>query len=796
MTLRHVSGAIVVTVLTAGAVALMAQQPPPVDRTVLPILPPVYTNTINTTFRDSVQQIQPPLSAPAGAPNILLILLDDAGYAQTSTYGAPIPTPTLDRLAAGGLRYTRFNVTSLCSPSRAALLTGRTSHSVGMGVVTRYSNGFPGYDGNMPKSAAFISETLRQNGYSTAAFGKWHLIPEWETGPSGPFDRWPTGQGFDYFYGFLFGETDQWQPVLHEGTKVTAMDVPRGRDHDYTLNENLADKAISWIGQQKSATPNRPFFVYYAPGATHAPVQAPQAWIDKFKGQFDMGWDRYREQVFARQKQLGVIPPDAVLTPRPNGIAAWDSLSPDQKKLAARMMEVYAGFMAQSDYEIGRIVDAIAAAGQLDNTLVMYIAGDNGASLQGGPDGEFSIQADGNGMPETVPEMINHLGELGSGASSPQYPTGWAWAGNTPFQMGKQYASYLGGTRAPFVVHWPSRIKERGTIRGQYHHLIDVAPTLLEAAGLPAPTSVNGVVQKALDGVSMLYTLTDAKGADRHTLQYYETFANRAIYQDGWMASANGGRLPWVRTGAPDPEASPWELYNIREDYSQATNLAAVYPERLESMKALFLSEARKYQVLPLDPRSNERLAPQLRPSLTPGRTVFTYYGSDLHLYDNLAPPVRNQSHSITADIVVPKDGGDGVIVAAGGRMGGYSLFLKGGRVHYTYNFVGQEWTDLASTAVLPAGPATITLRFDYDGGGNGKGGTAVLGVNGQTVAERRIPRTAPTIFYYYETFDLGEDIGTSVGNYPSPFRFPGTIKTVKFEIVKDVAKPAPARAQ
>ncbi len=793
MKLRLVSKGMIATALAVG-LANTARTEAALDRTVLPITPLAYSNKIGTSYRDSVAQIQSTLFAPAGAPNILLILLDDAGYGQTSTFGAPIPTPTLDRLAAGGLRYTRFNVTSLCSPSRAALLTGRNSHSVGMGIVTRYSNGFPGYDGNMPKSAAFISETLRQNGYSTAAFGKWHIVPEWETGPSGPFDHWPTGEGFDYFYGFLFGETDQWHPELHEGTKLTAMEIPPGREGDYTLNENLADKAISWISQQKSVAPGRPFFVYYAPSATHAPLQAPKAWIDKFKGQFDMGWDRYREIVFERQKQLGVIPSDTKLTPRPAELPAWDSLSPDQKKVSARMMEVFAGFMAQSDHEIGRVIDAIAAMGQLDNTLVMYIAGDNGASLEGDIEGKVSIQATGNGVRETTAQMLSRLDELGSESTSPQYPAGWAWAGNTPFQWGKQFASHLGGTRDPLVIHWPSRIKNAGGIRGQYHHLIDIAPTLLEAAGLPAPVSVNGVAQKPIDGVSMLYTFADASVPDRHNTQYYETFANRSIYQDGWVAAARSGRVPWIKTGEFDFEKQPWELYQISKDYSEANDLAAAQPERLDAMQKLFLAEARKFQVLPLDPRSNERISPQLRPSLTPGRKVFTYYGSHLNLYDSLAPQVRNLSHTISAEIVVPKNGGDGVIVSAGGRMGGYALFVKDGRVHYTYNFVGQEWTNLDSTETLSPGPTTVTFRFDYDGGGNGKGGNATLGVNGKTVAEKRIPRTAPTIFYWYETFDLGEDVGTPVGDYPSSFRFPGEIKEVTIEILDSgIKKSAPS---
>jgi arylsulfatase A-like enzyme len=769
----------------------------PIDRTILPIPPRPYVNQIGTSYRDSTSQIQPTLSAPPGAPNIVLILLDDAGYGQTSTFGAPIPTPTLDRLAAEGLRYTRFNVTALCSPSRAALLTGRNNHSVGMGIVTRYSTGFPGYDGNMPKSAALISETLRQNGYSTAAFGKWHLIPEWETGPAGPFDHWPTGQGFDYFYGFLFGETDQWNPELHEGTRLVSMDVPPGREADYTLNESLSDKAQAWIRQQKSVAPDRPFFLYFAPGAIHAPLQAPKAWIDRFKGQFDQGWDHYREMTFARQKELGVIPADAKLTPRPAELAAWDSLSPDQRKVSARMMEVLAGFMAQTDHEIGRMLDTIRDLGQSDNTLVVFIAGDNGASLQGDSEGKFSLQVTGNGVHETTEDLLGRLDELGSATSSPQYPTGWAWAGNTPFQWGKQFASHLGGTRAPLVVSWPGRIRAAGGIRGQYHHLIDIVPTLFEAAGVPAPTQVNGVVQMPVDGVSMLYTFDDASAADRRTTQYYETFGNRSIYHDGWLAGARGGRIPWIRTGDFDFDKQPWELHHIGEDYSQATDLAAAEPERLEAMRARFMQEARRFQVLPIDPRSNERISPKLRPSLTPGRTTFTYYGPPLNLFDNLAPPVRNESYTIEAEIVVPAGGADGVIVADGGAMGGYSLFVKGGRIHYLYNFVGRELTLLAAGERLPPGPATVALRFDYDGGGRGKGGRAVLAVNGMPVAEQRVPRTAPTIFYWYETFDLGEDLGTPVGDYRSPFRFPGKIGKVTVEITKEGSSggdEAPAR--
>ena len=770
------------TIIAGACCSILLNAATP-DRTTLPIQPGPYTNSIGTSYRNSTPQIQPPIKTPADSPNILLILLDDAGYGQTGTFGAPIPTPTLDRLASGGLRYTRFHVTSLCSPSRAALLTGRNSHAVGMGIVTRYTTGFPGYDGSMPKSAAFISEMLRQNGYATAAFGKWHLIPEWETGPNGPFDHWPTGQGFDYFYGFLHGETDQWHPILHEGTKLRTMDIPVGRESDYTLTENLADKTISWINQQKSIAPNQPFFAYFAPGGTHAPLQAPKAWIEKFKGKFDLGWDRYRELVFARQKELGVIPPETALTPRPQGLPTWDSLSPDQKKIAARFMEVFAGLMAQTDHEIGRIVDAIAATAQLDNTIIIYIAGDNGASLEGDMQGKFSIQATGNGVRETTTNVLKRLDEIGSDTSSPQYPTGWAWAGNTPFQWGKQFASHLGGTRDPLVIYWPNRIKKAGGIRQQYHHLIDLAPTLLEAAGLPVPAEVNGVVQQPLHGVSMLYTFDDDAAAERHTTQYYETFANRSIYHEGWIAGARSGRVPWIKQGDFDFEQQPWELYNLSADYSQSHDLAAEQPNRLALMQKLFESEARRYNVLPLDPRSNERIDPALRTNINATRNRSIYFGSGLHLYDGQAPAVRNTSHLITADIVVPPSGSDGVIVASGGSQGGYSLFVAAGKLHYTYNFVGHEYTRIAAAENLPFGPVTVSMRFNYDGGGRGKGGNALLSINGKIVAQKHIPQTAPTIFSWYETFDIGEDVGSTVDVYPRLFPFQGTIKQLSVEV-------------
>lgn len=751
------------------------------DRTVLPIAKTPYTNQVGTSYKDSIAQKHAPVTAPAGAPNILLILIDDAGYGQTSTFGAPIPTPTLDKLAQDGLRYTRFHVTALCSPSRAALLTGRNHHSVGMGTLTNYGTGFPGYDGDIPKSAAFVSETLRENGYSTSAFGKWHLAPDWETSPVGPFDHWPTGQGFDNFYGFIGGQSDQWNPELYQDTQPTAMSVPPGREGHYTLNDSLADHAIAWIQQEKSITPDRPFFIYYAPGATHSPLQAPQEWIDKFHGKFDMGWDRYREMVFEQQKRLGVIPADTVLTPRPAELPAWDTLSPDQKKVAARLMEIFAAYMAQSDYEIGRIVDEIAATGQLDNTLIFYIAGDNGASLEGGLYGTSDDMATINGAAETTAQIVQRLDALGGPDSRPHYPAAWAWAGNTPFQWGKQFASHLGGTRDPLVVSWPARITKTGGVRSQFEHLIDIAPTILEAANLPQPTSVDGAVQQPIEGVSMLDTFNNPDAPSHRTTQYFEMYANRAIYHDGWIAGARSGKLPWVHSGEFDFEKQPWELYDIRSDYSESHNLATAQPEKLREMQDLFAEQAKKFHVYPLDPRNSERANPALRPSLTEGRTTFTYT-TGLQLYDSLAPIVRNRSHTITAQVNIPAGGAEGVIVAQGAGCG-YSLYLKDSRPTYAYNFCGLGMTTITSSAPLPSGPAVIEVEFAYDGGGLGKGATATMLVNGKPVGSARIPRTVPISFSYDETFDIGHDAGKPVGDYAGPFVFTGSIRKVVIDL-------------
>ncbi len=756
-----------------AAHSLIAQEP---DRTVLPIAPPPFSGTIGTTYKDSTPSQIPPISAPDGAPNVLLVLLDDEGYGQSGTFGGLIPTPTLDRLAEGGLRYTRFHVTALCSPTRAALLTGRNHHAVGVGVITNLATDFPGYTGSIPKSAALVSEVLRENGYATAAFGKWHLIPEKEDTPAGPYDHWPTHQGFDYFYGFLNGETNQWYPELTLGTQPVEMVAPPGRKADYTLNEDLAGKAIDWIKAEKSLAPNKPFFIYYAPGASHAPLQAPKGWIDKFKSQFDMGWDNYREIVFEHQKKLGVIPQDTKLTPRPAAIPAWDSLSADQKKVAARLMEVYAGFTAQSDYELGRVIDAIAATGQLDNTLIIYIAGDNGASLEGGLYGTSNSMAQVNGVPETSADMASMLDELGGPTTEPHYPVGWAWAGNTPFQWGKRFASHLGGTRDPMVVFWPRRIKDAGGVRYQFTDATDVAPTILEAAGLPEPVEVDGVKQQRVDGVSMLSTFDSASTPGKHTTQYFEMLGNRAIYHDEWMAAARSGQIGWLPPAPDTMTQQPWELYHLSEDYSEANDLAKQYPNKVRQLQDLFDQEAKKNQVYPLNPLWVGR---QARPTAT----HFTYYAPTGHLYLSMTPAYENRSFTITARVEIPQDGTNGVLMADGGDGGGFSLFLKDGKPMLTYNFFRRQIITIASPTALAQGTASIVLKFDYDGGGRGKGAQITLLVNDHQVDQAHLAQTVPAAFSFEDTFDVGEDSASPVGDYESPFAFTGTIDRIDLDL-------------
>jgi arylsulfatase len=739
---------------------------------------------IGRTYKDSTPGTIALTKAPEGAPNVLIVLIDDAGFGQWGTFGGQVPTPNLERLAKMGLRYTRFHTTALCSPTRAALLTGRNHHSAGTGVITEIGDGYPGYSGQIPKSAAMFAEVLRQGGYSTAFIGKNHNIADWETSISGPYDRWPNLQGFDYFYGFIGGEMDQWQPILYRDTVPVAMEIPKGQEGHYTLNDSLADDTIRYIRLEKSTTPDRPFFIYYAPGATHAPHHVPKEWIDKFKGQFNQGWDKYREETYQRQLKLGVIPPDTKLTPRPPEIPAWNSLSPDEQRVAERLMEIFAAYTAQTDYEVGRVLDALEEIGQMHNTLTFWEIGDNGASMEGTLSGCFNELATLQGVSEDASFLIQHIDELGSAKASNHIPVGWAWAVNTPFQWGKQVASHFGGTRNPLVIAWPDRIKDAGGIRTQFHHVIDIAPTILEAAHLPQPVEVNGVKQKPIEGVSMIYSFDDPKAASPRHIQYFEMFGNRALYKDGWIATARHGRLPWVTAGGStgDFDHDKWELYNLADDFSESNDLSAKYLEKLKELQDDFWIEAKKYDVLPLDDRFAERGDPRLRPSLIAGRTAFIYYPGANRIPEPSAADTKNASHTITASLEVPQGGADGVLVAEGGAAGGYSLYIKDGTPVYEYNYFAHERYKVTSSEVLSPGPAVIRVDFKYDGG-IGKGGTATLFINDKKVGEGRVEKTCPSRFGA-ESFDVGMDNGSPVSEaYEPPFAYAGTIKNVEIKI-------------
>jgi arylsulfatase A-like enzyme len=773
------------TALTViNAVHAQSASASPAGNTVLPPPEPPFKGVIGETYKDSKPDKIPIIKAPEGAPNVLLVLIDDCGFAQWGTFGGQVPTPNLDRLAKNGLRYTRFHTTALCSPTRAALLTGRNHHSVGMGVITELADAYPGYSGQIPKSAAMVSEILRQNGYSTEYVGKNHQIADWETSISGPFDRWPSLQGFDHFYGFIGGETDQWQPPMFRDTTPVEMEIPKGKEGHYTLNDSLADEVITYMHREKSVTPDRPFFIYYAPGATHAPHHAPKEWMAKFKGQFHQGWDKYREEAYQRQLKLGVIPHETKLTPRPKDIPAWDSLSADQKKVAERLVEAFAAFTAQTDYAVGRVLDALEETGQADNTLVIWEIGDNGASIEGGLYGTFNEFTGLAGIKEDPAFLLQHLDDIGGPSSYNHFPVGWAWAMNTPFQWGKQVASHFGGTRNPLVISWPARIKDKGGIRTQFHHVIDIAPTILEAAHIPQPTEVNGVLQKPIEGISMMYSFDDANAKEQRQTQYFEMFGNRALYHDGWIASVRHGRLPWESAGTYDFAKDVWELYKLDEDFSEANDLAAKNPEKLKELQDLFLVEARKYNVLPLDDRFIERGDPHLRPSLIEGRTKFTYLSGTAHVAESSAANTFNTSHTITAYVEVPKTGGDGVLVARGGFAGGYSLYIKDGKPTYEYNWFGEARYRVRSSQKLSPGLATIRMEFKYDGGGIAKGGTVTLFVNDKKVGEGRIDRTEPVRFSANETFDTGLDSASPVSTeYQPPFRYTGTLKKVEIDV-------------
>jgi arylsulfatase A-like enzyme len=764
-------------VIATKMVPASAQQ---IDRTQLPIPDTQYKypGKVPLDARDAKFPPIKPLRPPEGAPNVVVILLDDIGFGAPSTFGGGVNMPVLDSLAKQGLRYTQFHTAALCSPTREALLTGHNHHSIGMGAITELATSAPGYNSIRPNQVATVAEILKLNGYNTAAFGKMHQTPAWEVSASGPFTRWPVGEGFEKFYGFLGGETNQWAPMVFEGT--TRIEPPH--TPGYNFMTDMTDQAIAWLRFQHTMTPDKPFFIYFAPGALHAPHHTPKEWIDKYKGKFDEGWDKYREDTLARQKQSGLVPQNTQLAPWPPSVKHWNDLSADDKTAAERLMENYAGFGEYCDHEIGRLFDALKEAGVSDNTLIVYIAGDNGMSAEGGLAGTLNEMTAFNGVPDTAANIVAHADEIGGPNSFPHIPVGWALAGDTPFQWTKQVASHYGGTRNGMVIVWPAHINEAGGIRSQWHHVIDVTPTILEAVKLPQPKSVDGIKQKPIEGFSMVYTFADAKAPTRHRTQYFEMFGNRGIYHDGWTAVTQHS-IPWDVAGTP-PKFSEdkWELYNTNDDFSQAQDLASKYPDKLKELQQLFLAEAEKYNVLPLDDRRVERFVPTLagRPSLMWGRTSVTLYPGMVGMMENATLDVKNRSHTITANIEVPQGGGDGVIIAQGGRFGGWTLYIKGGKLKYCYNYLNQERYTVESTNSLPPGKAVVKLDFKYDGGGVGKGGTATLYVNDQNVGESRIEKTQPYVFSG-EGEDVGEDLETPVTEdyKEGDNKFTGTIDKV-----------------
>jgi arylsulfatase len=732
----------------------------------------------------------PQLRPPKGAPNILIILIDDAGFGSSSAFGGPCQTPNAEKLAAGGLKFNRFHTTALCSPTRQALLTGRNHHSCGMGGITEIATGAPGYCSVLPNSMAPLAKTLKLNGYNTAQFGKCHEVPVWQTSPVGPFDAWPTGGGgFEYFYGFIGGEANQWYPTLYEGT--TPVEPEKTPEEGYHLMEDMADKAMAWVAQQKALAADKPFFVYFAPGATHAPHHVPKEWADKYKGKFDQGWDKLREETFARQKKLGVIPADCQLTERHAEIPAWKDMPEAMKPVLCRQMEVYAGFLEYADYHVGRLLDGLRKLGVFDETLVYYIIGDNGASAEGTLNGTFNEMLNFNGLGaiETPEFLTARLDKLGGTESYNHYAVGWAHAMNTPYQWTKQVASHWGGTRNGTIVSWPKGIKAKGEIRSQFSHVIDVAPTALEVAGIPEPVSVDGIQQDPIEGTSMLYAFNDAKAADRHETQYFEMFGNRGIYHKGWAAVTKHG-TPWILM---DRKVVPldddvWELYDTTKDWSQSNNLARQMPEKLHELQRLWVIEATRYKVLPIDDRVAEKMNPDTagRPVLIKGTSQLLFGGMG-RLSENCVLNLKNKSHSVTAQIVVPAQGAEGVIIAQGANIGGWSLYAKGGKLKYCYNVGGVKHFFAESTGPIPAGDHQVRMEFTYAGGGLGKGGKATLYIDGKKVGEGAIELTQAMVFSADDGLDVGEDTGAPVSpDYgPQGNAFNGVVKGVQLAIAE-----------
>jgi arylsulfatase A-like enzyme len=777
--------------LLVALIAVTILVAPVAAEEVLPRPQPPFKGKIGRTAKESTPDFPKGVEAPKGAPNVLLILTDDVGFGASSPFGGPIQTPTLQRLADTGLRYNTFHTTALCSPTRAALITGRNHHTNASGVVTEMATGYPGYNSLVPKSSGSVGEVLKENGYNTLWFGKMHNVPDWMSSQAGPFDLWPSGLGFEYFYGFLGGDTDQYSPALYENT--TPIEPYLGNPN-YILDHDLADKAIARMRLLHALAPGKPWLLYYATGTAHAPLHAPKDWIAKYRGQFDQGWDKVREETLARQIKLGIVPANTQLTKRPEQIPAWYSLSVDQKRLYAHMMEVYAGALSYADNQIGRVLDAVQESGQLENTLVIYIMGDNGASAEGSLQGTTNeIGTAANGVPESLPYLLSMMDQLGGPMTYNHYPVGWAHAMDAPLQWTKQVASHFGGTRNGMVISWPRRIKDKGSIRSQFCHVIDIVPTIYEAAGITPPTVMDGVRQKPLEGVSLVYTFGNPKAPTRHATQYFEMMGNRAIYKDGWMASTTPLRLPWVTLGPePNPDDFKWELYNTNEDFSQANNLAEKNPGKLKELLDAFDVEAKKYNVYPLDSSAAPRFNPTIRPSLTRGRSEFTYYPGMIRIPEGSAPDFKNKSWTIAAEVAVPDNGASGVLATIGGRFGGWALFMQDSKPQFAYAFSNQPEHKfrIASDQPIPAGNHVVRFRFKYDGGGIGRGAAGTLFVDGKQVAQGQIPRTIAVRFSLDEAFDVGEDTGTPVvEDYAGkmPFPFTGTLK--KFVVLLDPEK-------
>lgn len=762
--MKHVPLTVALYLLLASgtvpvSVRLLADE---LDRTTLPIAEPIRKPTTILDVRKAKPPARFEVKAPAGAPNVLLVLIDDLGFAGTSSFGGPVATPTFDRIAAAGLKFNNFHTTAVCSPTRVALKSGRNHHVNNMGGIIETGTAFPGNTGQIPQNVAPLAEMLRLNGYATAAFGKWHETAAWEASVAGTFDRWPTRQGFDKFYGFLGGETDHWAPTIYDG--VAPVSIPE--DSDYHFLTDMTDQTVAWIGYQKALTPDKPFFAYYAPGAVHAPHHVPADWIAKWKGKFDGGWDVMRQQILDRQIKLGIVPKGTNLAPKPEAIPDWDTLNADEKRLFTRQAEVFAAFVDMADHSVGRVISAIEQTGQLDNTLVIFVYGDNGTSAEGGRNGMFSEMTYFNGVQETVPDMLKVIDKWGSNETYPHMAAGWAVMLDTPYTWTKQVASDPGGTKVGMAIHWPKGFKAQGELRTQFHHVIDVAPTILEAAKLPEPTIVNGIKQRPMDGISMAYTFDDADAKERHTTQYFEMFGNRAIYHNGmWARTIH--KAPWeskARRALDDDSA--WELFDLSKDFSLVNDLAAKQPEKLKELKALFLAEASKNFALPLDDRVFERINAELvgRPDLMAGRTSLTLAEGMTGMTENVFINIKNKTKTITAEIEVSEGvTPHGTIIAQGGRFGGWSLYVKDGVPAYTYNFLGLNETEVAATEKLPTGKSTVRLEFAYDGGGVGKGGIATIFIDDKKVGEGRIERTQAMIFSADETADVAIDLATPV---------------------------------